>query len=138
MAAIAPAALMAKGNISGVALAKETGDPVAFATVQLIDAKTGKALAIGVNTDEEGRFTLPGVADGNYIVRVSSVGSIDQERPVKVAGSDINIGTVKLADDTKLLQEVVVEGVRSQMRFELDKKVFNVDANIMAAGQSAS
>lgn len=138
MAAIAPAALMAKGNISGVALAKETGDPVAFATVQLIDAKTGKALAIGVNTDEEGRFTLPGVADGNYIVRVSSVGSIDQERPVKVAGSDINIGTVKLSDDTKLLQEVVVEGVRSQMRFELDKKVFNVDANIMAAGQSAS
>ena len=37
-----------------------------------------------------------------------------------------------------MLQEVVVEGIRSQMRFELDKKVFSVDANIAAAGQSAS
>ncbi len=138
LASLAPTAIFAKGDISGVALAKETGDPMAFATVQLINAKTGKPLPIGVNTDEEGRFTLAGVADGNYIVRISSVGSIDQERNVKVAGANVNIGTIKLADDTKLLQEVVVEGIRSQMRFELDKKVFNVDANIMAAGQSAS
>ncbi len=45
---------------------------------------------------------------------------------------------MRLADDAKLLQEVVVEGIRSQMRFELDKKVFSVDANVSAAGQSAS
>ena len=33
---------------------------------------------------------------------------------------------------------MVVEGIRSQMRFELDRKVFQVDANIASAGQSAS
>ncbi|MDE6444625.1 MAG: TonB-dependent receptor plug domain-containing protein, partial [Muribaculaceae bacterium] len=48
------------------------------------------------------------------------------------------MGTLRLADDNKLLQEVVVEGIRSQMKFELDKKVFSVDANVTAAGQSAS
>nr|MDE7380718.1 TonB-dependent receptor [Muribaculaceae bacterium] len=62
----------------------------------------------------------------------------EQERPVKIANGNASIGIVKLSDDTKLLQEVVVEGVRSQMRFELDKKVFQVDANIAASGQSAS
>mgnify|MGYP002508178740 FL=1 len=36
------------------------------------------------------------------------------------------------------MKEVIVEGIRSQMRFELDRKVFTVDANIAAAGQSAS
>lgn len=128
----------AKGNISGKALEKGTDEPVAFATVQLIDAKTGKPLAIGTNTDADGLFSLPNVKDGSYIVKISSVGSIDQERPVTVAGANIDLGTVHLADDSKLLQEVVVEGVRSQMRFDLDKKVFQVDANIMAAGQSAS
>ena len=136
--ALLPAMAYAKGDISGIALEKGSGDPIAFATVQLIDAKTNKPLAVGANTDENGRFRLSGVKDGKYIVRVSSVGNIDQERPVAVAGANIDLGTLRLADDTKLLQEVVVEGVRSQMRFELDKKVFNVDANIMAAGQSAS
>ena len=43
-----------------------------------------------------------------------------------------------LLDDNKMLEEVVVEGIRSQMRFELDRKVFTVDANVTAAGQSAS
>ena len=135
---LCPHILFAKGNISGVAVSKDNGEPVAFATVQLIDSKTNKPLAIGVNTDENGVFTISGVADGKYIVKVTSVGSIDQERPVTVAGNNIDLGILRLADDAKLLQEVVVEGVRSQMSFELDKKVFNVDANIMAAGQSAS
>ena len=135
---LCPHLLYAKGYISGVAVSKENGDPVAFATVQLIDSRTNKPLPIGTNTDENGRFVIAGVADGKYLVRVTNVGSVDQERPVAVSGKNIDLGTLRLADDTKLLQEVVVEGVRSQMKFELDKKVFNVDANIMAAGQSAS
>lgn len=133
-----PLAAMADGDIIGTAIEKGTGDPIPFATVQLIDSKTQKPLPIGVNTDEEGHFRIPGVKDGKYIVRITNMGSIDQERPVNVAGAEVNLGVIRLADDTKMLQEVVVEGVRSQMRFELDKKVFNVDANIMAAGQSAS
>lgn len=132
-----PLAVLADGAISGTAINKTTGEPLDFATVQLLDA-TGKALPIGVNTDENGQFILPGVADGKYTVKISSVGSVDQERSVTVAGKDVNIGEIRLADDTKVLQEVVVEGMRSQMRFELDKKVFQVDANIAAAGQSAS
>jgi len=128
---------MADGAISGRAINKETGAPIDFATVQLLDSK-GNPLTIGTETDLDGCFTLPKVKDGKYIVKISSVGSIDQERPVTVGGQNVNIGDLRLADDTKVLQEVVVEGVRSQMRFELDKKVFQVDANIAAAGQSAS
>ncbi len=136
--AMLPTLCFAKGDITGTAISKDTGEPIAFATVQLIDSKTNKPLTIGTNTDENGRFTIPGVTDGKYLVKISSIGSIDQERPVTVAGKTIDLGTLRLADDTKLLQEVVVEGIKSQVHFELDKKVFNVDANIMAAGQSAS
>ena len=132
------ATALADGDITGKAINKTTGEPIDFATVQLINAKTGKALPIGTNTDADGCFTLKNVRDGDYPVKITSVGSVDQERDVKVAGSNVNIGNVKMADDTKVLQEVVVEGVKSQMRFELDKKVFQVDANVAAAGQSAS
>lgn len=128
----------ADGNITGKVINKDSGNPMDFVTVQLVDATTGKSLPVGTNTDENGVFILKGVKDGKYIVRISNVGSINQERQIDVKGADINIGTLRMADDTKLLQEVVVEGIRSQMRFELDKKVFAVDANVTAAGQSAS
>lgn len=132
-----PMMMMAKGNITGTVINKETGEPMDFVTVQLVGAN-GKPLPVGVNTDENGKFVIPNVADGKYTVKITNVGSVAQERPVTVAGQDAAVGTVRLADDTKLLQEVVVEGVRSQMRFELDKKIFQVDANIAAAGASAS
>lgn len=133
-----PLCVAAKGDISGKVTNKSTGEPMDFVTVQLIDATTGKPLAIGATTDSEGSFHIPGVDDGKYLVKISNLGSIEQERPVTVLGSNVNVGTIKLADDSKLLQEVVVEGIRSQMRFELDKKVFSVDASIASAGQSAS
>lgn len=135
---ILPLLALAAGDITGKVINKETGDPMDFVTVQLIDAKTGKPLPVGSTTDEQGMFIIKNVQDGKYIVKVTNIGSIEQERPVEIKGSNVDLGSVKLADDAKLLQEVVVEGIRSQMRFELDKKVFTVDANIAAAGQSAS
>ncbi len=127
----------ASGDITGKVFNKQTGAPLDFATVQLLDSQ-GKPLAIGGTTDEAGVFTLTGVPDGTYIVRVSNIGSVPVERAVKVSGANINLADIRLADDAKLLKEVVVTGVRSQMRFELDKKVFNVDANIASSGASAS
>ena len=138
IAASAPAAVWADGTITGQAVSKDNGAPLDYATVQLVDKKTGKPLTIGTTTDDNGKFTLTNVPDGDYFVRISSVGVIDNERPVTVAGNTTDIGIMKMADDSKLLQEVVVEGVKSQMRFELDRKVFQVDANVVAAGQSAS
>ncbi|MBD5226511.1 MAG: TonB-dependent receptor [Bacteroidales bacterium] len=136
--AVTPLLMFANGTITGRVVNKQTGEPVDYANVQLIDAKTKKPLPIGTNTDENGAFTIKDVKDGRYLVRITNIGSIDQERPADIAGANVNIGTVKLADDTKMLDEVVVEGVRSQMRFELDRKVFQVDANVAAAGASAS
>ncbi len=129
---------LANGDITGKVLNKETGEPMDFANVLLFNAQTGKPLPSGTSTHEHGRFILKGVSDGKYLVTISNIGSVPQEREANISGGNINLGDIRLADDAKLLQEVVVEGIRSQMRFELDKKVFSVDANIAAAGQSAS
>lgn len=132
-----PCLLFAKGNITGKVVNKSTGEPMDFVTVQLLD-ETGKPLAIGTSTDLDGTFTLQNVGDGKYILKVTNIGSVEQERPVVISGSNIVLDDIHLADDAKVLQEVVVEGVKSQMRFELDKKVFTVDANVTVAGTSAS
>lgn len=136
--AAVPFFALADGTITGSVVNKQTGEPIDFATIQLIDAKTKKPLPIGTNADENGNFILPDIKDGEYLVRVTNIGSVDQERPATIKGGDVSVGVIKLAEDTKMLEEVVVEGIRSQMRFELDKKVFQVDANVVAAGASAS
>lgn len=133
-----PAMICAKGTVTGKIVNKGTGEPMDFVTIQVFDASGKKPLQIVASSDEAGNFKLPSLADGSYVVKIMNVGSVNQERPVNIAGGNVNLGTIHLADDSKLLKEVVVEGIRSQMRFELDRKVFTVDANIAAAGQSAS
>lgn len=128
----------AKGNITGKVFNKSTGEPMDFVTIQLFNEKTGNPLPIGTATDEDGYFVLKDIADGNYIIKISNIGSIDQERPVEIKDGNVDIGEIRLTDDAKLLQEVFVEGIKSQMRFELDRKIFSVDANVTAAGTSAS
>lgn len=131
-------AAFADGNVTGTVFSKETNTPIDYANVQLVDAVTQKPTTYGTQTDDNGNFTISGVKDGKYVLVVSNLGSVSQERPVVIAGKNVSVGRIQLADDTKMLQEVVVTGVKGQMRFELDKKIFNVDSNISAAGVSAS
>lgn len=133
-----PLMAAAKGNVTGSIVNKSTGEPMDFVTIQVFDSTGKKPLQIVASSDENGNFTLTGVPDGSYIVKIMNVGSINQDRPVKISGGNVDLGTIHLADDSKVLKELVVEGMRSQMRFELDRKVFSVDANVVAAGQSAS
>ena len=133
-----PAILCAKGTVTGKILNKATGEPMDFVTVQVFDSTGKKPFQIVASSDSEGKFTLPNLSDGSYVIKIMNVGSVNQERPVNISGSNIDLGTINLVDDSKVLKEVIVEGIRSQMRFELDRKVFTVDANIAAAGQSAS
>lgn len=134
-----PTTALADGTIRGKVINSDTSEPMDFVTVQLINPATKKVITKHyAQTGEDGTFAVPGVPDGKYIVQITNVGSINQERDIQINGADIDLNIIRLADDAKMLQEVVVEGVRSQMRFDLDKRVFNVDASVLAAGQSAS
>ena len=131
-----PLAVMADGNVSGVVVDKD-GVPLEFATVRVENPSNG-TLVKGVTADVDGKFVISGLPDGSYALKIASVGSEPQTLSVTVAGKNINVGKVTLGENSNLLKEVVVEGVRGQMSFDLDRRVFHVDANIAAAGLSAS
>lgn len=134
---IMPLAALADGAISGTALNKADRSPLDFATVTLENARTGDYVA-GTTTDSSGKYSLPTVPAGQYNLKISYIGFVTQERPVTVGRADVAMPAISLAEDSKVLKEVEVVGVKGQMRFELDRKVFNVDSNIAAAGVSAS
>lgn len=137
-ALLVAANVYADGNIRGSVFSKNNAEPLDFVSVQLVNPESGKPLAIGTMTDEQGAFLIEQAPAGRYIIRFSMVGSVTQEREIVVADTDINVGRIDLADDTKLLQEVVVTSEKSQMSFGSDRRVFNVSSNISSAGASAA
>jgi outer membrane receptor protein involved in Fe transport len=72
------------------------------------------------------------------MLRISFVGYNTIELPLKVSDKELDMGMIKLYEDSKRLSEVEVVGQGTQMRFEIDKKVFSVDQNIASAGGSAT
>ena len=138
---VLPLAIQAQtnGTVSGTVIDNENGEPLGFVTVALIPEGQTTPVA-GCNTEDDGRFIINNVKEGKYIVQLSFVGYLNDSRTVSITkGSPkASIGTVKLKADRKLLKEVVVTEQRSQMSFEIDKRVFTVDQNIATTGGSAS
>ncbi len=136
-----PFAVMAQtlGTIRGKVIDKENNEPLGFVTVALVPQGTTAPVA-GCNTNDDGTFLLNGIKEGNYTLQLSFVGYLSDSRKVSITAADNkrNIGTIIMKADRKMLKEVVVTEQRSQMSFEIDKRVFTVDQNIASTGGSAS
>jgi len=129
--------LFALYTIKGKIVDSGNKTPIDFANVALIKSNT-ETPAAGVTTDDKGQFLLPQVPKGKYVLRVSFVGYNTINIPLNVSDKELDMGEIKLFEDSKALSEVEVIGQGTQMSFELDKKVFSVDKNIASAGGSAS
>lgn len=127
------------GRISGKVNDAKSRAALEFVNVSVRKQGSGELLK-GTVTDEEGNFLLNGLPEGKYVLSVSYIGYKELSRAFAVtpATAEIPFGVLLLEEDTQMLGEVQVVGQRSQMRFELDKKVFNVDQNIASTGGSAS
>lgn len=128
---------LALQTIRGTIVDGTSNKPIDFVNVALLKSEDAPP-ATGVVTDESGNFLLPNVPVGKYMLRVSFVGYNTLTIPLNVTNKELNVGKIKLTEDSKALSEVQVIGQGTQMQFEIDKKVFSVDQNIAAAGGSAT
>ncbi len=93
------------------------GEPLIGASVM------EKGTTNGVITDMDGNFTLQ-VAE-NAVLQVSYIGYVAQEVPV----SNHSNFTIKLLEDTEVLEEVVVVGYGTMKKSDLTGSVSNVKAD---------
>ena len=129
----------AKGVIQGILIDAKDKTPIEFASVALIPQGTTVPIT-GCNTEENGSFIITGVKEGNYTLQFSFVGYLTDTHKVKVATNNdkVNVGNIFLKQDKKLLKEVVISEQRSQMKFEIDKRVFTIDQSIASTGGSVT
>ncbi len=127
------------GGIKGKVIDSKTKEALQFVNVS-VKAKASTSLIKGGITDQSGEFILGGLKDGSYVLSISYIGYKAYEKEFAITSSKkaVNLNMISLAEDSHVLKEVEVVGQKSQMKFEIDKKVFDVDQNIASAGGSAS
>jgi hypothetical protein len=92
----------------------------------------------GAASDESGRFTIQ-LKPGNYYMEVTFLSFQPSIIPgLNLINKDIDLGVVVLNADTRVLETVEVEGERSQMELQLDKRVFNVGSDLSTRGGNAA
>lgn len=129
--------IFAASEIKGKVIDGKTLTPLDFVNVALF--KPGSEIPTkGVSSDKNGAFVISAIPNGKYVLRVSFVGYATVSQNVSLNGGPLNVGSLKLMENSKKLAEVEVIGQGSQMRFDVDKKIYTVDQRIAAAGGSAS
>lgn len=128
----------AQTQVNGTITDSATGAPLGLATIQALEQRSGKTVRESISLDS-GQFVL--VLDpGLYFLRVSFSGYRPHRTVAfRIAGNepDKSLGAIRLQSTIKNLDEVVVQAQKSSMHLELDKKVFNVGADLANAGGSA-
>jgi len=141
LAAMAPCVASAQtgdGRITGQVVSEADG-PLKGATVA-VQNPADSTLVTGVVTDSTGAFSIGGLDDDVYDVRVSFVGytatrvtdvRLTRSRPVR------DLGTIRLSAETSTLGEVTVSAERPAVEVQTDRTVYNTQQQIVTAGGSA-
>jgi len=123
-------------TITGKVVEANNSSPIEFATV-LVGDPQDQIPIVGTTTLQDGSFVLETNAIDFYI-EVSFIGFTTKrfDNPA-IVNNKIDLGTIIISEDSQQLNEVVVEGEISQTVFKLDKRVFNVGADLSSTGASA-
>ncbi|MDP4267684.1 MAG: outer membrane beta-barrel family protein [Bacteroidota bacterium] len=127
------------GKVSGQVIDGATNEPVVYATVTLL-RKTDSVLVTGGVTNDKGYFLLEKVPVGRYKMKISFIGYKTLRKDsvfIGMKNPEINLGLIKLVSSAKKLKDVNIVAEKSEMTYNLDKKVVNVDKNVATAGGTA-
>ena len=126
------------GKVEGQLIDAETDDPIGFANVIIYTVGTD-SMAGGTTTDIDGRFVINGLDLGEYRLEMSFLGYDTENKEVALTQVQnlVKAGAITLETAGEDLEEVVVTAERAVMELGLDRKVFNVEKSVAAAGGSA-
>ena len=127
-------------GVRGRVVDRRTGENIEYANVALLRA-SDSTLVNGTVTESNGSFSLT-APYGRYLLRVTFIGydTWFYGDPVTLNDrhKDVNVGKVPLKMSGTMMDAVEITAERSMMEYQLDKRVVNVDRNIVASGGTAT
>ena len=111
----------------------EGGNPLEFVNVVALQP-ADSAFVQGTVTATDGRFSLNGLPEGNYLLRATSVGYA----PFYLLCHPAELGTLTLQADAVMLQEAVVTARRPTYKMKGNALVADVENTLLSAAGTAS
>ncbi len=145
------------GAFYGKIIEAKTSKPIEYASVQLLQnrfdsasKKRKEVVVTGMLTNNHGDFRLENVpAFGQFKLQVTILGFKPFEQTVSfdlkpggdmtamMAALDKDLGNIKIDIEEKTLDNVTVTSSNPGLRLGIDRKIFNVDKNMVSAGGTA-
>lgn len=149
------------GHFYGKVVETTSGKPLEAASVQLIQNKFDSVskkrkdvLVGGMLTTKKGEFSLENLPImGAYKLKITAIGFKSFEQKVNfelnmggakngdfssmLSGVDKDLGNIKMEIDAQQLQNVTVTGTKPLLTMGIDRKIFNVEKNLVSVGGTA-
>jgi hypothetical protein len=126
-------------QIKGQIVDASSREPLPFTSVAIVQKANESSKAIGAaQTDIDGLFNISSLPTGNYTLQISYVGYQTIEQPiVLLENKTLDLKTISLQADAKVLKEVEVVGEKSPIEITPGKRIFNVEKNLTSIGGTA-
>jgi outer membrane receptor protein involved in Fe transport len=129
-----------QGTVKGRVVDARSGENIEYATVALLNPKDS-TLKGGTVTESNGAFRLE-APYGRYLLRITFVGYEPQyyKNAVTISAEhpSVNLGKIAINPQATTMEAVEVSAERSMVEYQLDKRVINVDKNLVTGGGTAT
>ena len=126
------------GQVSGKIVDASNNEALSFATIGFFQTKDTKdSLVGGMTVPITGEFLFTNLPLGKLTAKISFVGYQSVSQVVEVGEGALDLKSISLNPDSKLLQEVQVKGEKDQVSLGMDKRIFNVAKSLTSIGGTA-
>ncbi len=128
------------GTISGNIADSTSGESIPFASIGLYNQVSGQLINGGIS-DEDGNFRIPDLPAGDYMLQVVFVGyAVKEIRDLRLTSQkpDLDYGSILLAQESQLLNEIKVVGQAPLIEARPDKIVYNAERDLTTRGGDAA
>lgn len=128
-----------EGSISGKVIDELTKEPIPYANISVYRTKDSTLVGGGI-TNENGFFKIENLHPGMFKIKVDFMGYDRFVSTTRITpkNTSVSVGIIKLKPAVLQLGEVEVISDKPLVEFKLDKKVINVDKNIVTSGGNAT
>tara|TARA_R110002049_G_scaffold111443_5_gene260693 strand:+ start:264 stop:1151 length:888 start_codon:yes stop_codon:yes gene_type:complete len=126
------------GSVSGRVIDAQLNEPLPYVNIVIKD--TAKKIITGGITNDDGTFEIKNIPEGSITVSIQFVGfkTIDKNVTLGKGNYKVNLGDIKLKEESTGLDEVTIVADVSTIQQKVDRKVITIGKDLQTAGATAS
>ena len=125
------------GSVTGKVIDQKSKEALPYVTITI---KQNSKMITGDTTNDAGTFTIKDIPLQESIVEIEYIGFKTYSHTIRLSADQkkIDLGTIELAEDSQMLDNLVIDAERSTVEQLVDRRVIHVGKDLSTAGSSAA